>query len=240
MSTVVDQYYKQSKGLVYSYLLSLPLLFAYEFLIYFTQADPRHYVRVGADVWIKSMLAPLGYNTVILTFVLALIIGLVILWVERKKEVHIRLSFLFGVVVESFFYALILGFILTRFTSSLVHMADVNQIPLSPIQRLALSLGAGLYEELFFRVILVTVLLWLMKLFTKNKRTQYIVAVVVAALLFSLAHYTGSLGEPFTIYSFIFRFLFGLALTVLYVVRGFGAAAWTHAIYDTMVLLFLS
>lgn len=240
MSTVIDQYYRQSKGLIYSYLMSLPLLFAYEFLIYVTAANPKHYIRVGADVWIKSLLAPLGYNTVILTFVLALIIGVVIFWVERKRKVSIRLSFLFGIVIESLVYAIVLGFLLTRFTHSLVHMADTSQVPLSPIQRLALSLGAGLYEELFFRVILVTVLLWLMRFFTKDKRLQYIVAVVVAALIFSIAHYTGALGEPFTLYSFIFRFLFGLALTILYVFRGFGVAAWTHAIYDTMVLLFLS
>ena len=32
---------------------------------------------------------------------------------------------------------------------------------------------------------------------------------------------------------------FGLALNVLYLLRGFGIAAWTHALYDVMVLVFL-
>jgi hypothetical protein len=55
-------------------------------------------------------------------------------------------------------------------------------------------------------------------------------------VLFSGAHYVGPLGDSFALPSFTFRFLFGLALNVLFLWRGFGVAAWTHALYDVMVV----
>ncbi|RLB78811.1 MAG: CPBP family intramembrane metalloprotease, partial [Deltaproteobacteria bacterium] len=58
--------------------------------------------------------------------------------------------------------------------------------------------------------------------------------------LFSLVHYIGTYGDAFTLASFTFRFLFGLALNVLFIVRGFGIAAWTHALYDVMVFTVFS
>ena len=48
----------------------------------------------------------------------------------------------------------------------------------------------------------------------------------------------GSMGDYFTLDSFLFRFLFGLILNGIYVTRGFGVAAWTHALYDVIVVTF--
>jgi hypothetical protein len=47
----------------------------------------------------------------------------------------------------------------------------------------------------------------------------------------------GSMGDVFTLQSFTFRFLFGMALNALLMLRGFGIAAWTHSLYDVMVIL---
>ncbi|MEX2586066.1 MAG: CPBP family glutamic-type intramembrane protease, partial [Balneolaceae bacterium] len=106
------------------------------------------------------------------------------------------------------------------------------------LQLLALSLGAGLYEELFFRVILVSLLVWAFSKIISRRWIASWTAVLVAAACFSLAHYLGAYGDPFTLNSFLFRFLFGLALNFIYLYRGFGMAAWTHAIYDLLVVLF--
>jgi hypothetical protein len=63
------------------------------------------------------------------------------------------------------------------------------------------------------------------------------VAVIVGALVFSAFHYIGPLGEPFRLESFVFRTLAGLAFSAMYLTRGFGITAWTHALYDVAVLL---
>ena len=239
ISQTIQRYHRNSKSLVYSYLASLPLLFLYEFLIYLSQPDTHHYVRIAADVWIRYFLSLLGYNATILTFGIALVIGIAVFIVDRKKETELRISYFLGILFESFIYAIALAFIISRFTSLLVNAIPSQNVALSPIQSFALSLGAGLYEELFFRVILVGFFLWIFKLFKFTEWARYFSAIVASAILFSLAHFTGSMGEPFTLYAFIFRFLFGIALNVIYVTRGFGVAAWTHALYDTLLIFIL-
>ena len=62
-------------------------------------------------------------------------------------------------------------------------------------------------------------------------------AVAVSALVFSAFHYVGASGDAFTVASFTFRALAGVWFSVLYVFRGFGIAAWTHALYDIGVLV---
>jgi hypothetical protein len=63
------------------------------------------------------------------------------------------------------------------------------------------------------------------------------VAVVSGALLFSLFHYIGPGGDRLQLYSFVYRTIGGLFFSALYVVRGFGITAWTHALYDVLVLV---
>jgi hypothetical protein len=64
-----------------------------------------------------------------------------------------------------------------------------------------------------------------------------VLAAVVGAAVFSVVHYVGTFGDVFTPASFTFRFFFGLALNGLFLWRGFGVAAWTHALYDVMLVL---
>jgi membrane protease YdiL (CAAX protease family) len=104
--------------------------------------------------------------------------------------------------------------------------------------RLMLSLGAGLYEELLFRVVLVSALAIAARtLFGWRPRAAGIFATLAGATLFSAAHYIGPFGDPLKLQSFVFRLLSGLAFSALYLQRGFGITAWTHALYDVMVLL---
>jgi len=81
--------------------------------------------------------------------------------------------------------------------------------------------------------------MWVFSRLLDKRWAGGIAAIVLSAFVFSLAHYTGSLGEAFTLTSFTFRFLFGVALSAIYLLRGFGMAAWTHALYDIIVLLII-
>lgn len=140
-------------------------------------------------------------------------------------------------LTEAAIYAIFITVLIHGFLGTVL-MADgpFNIESLNILQLYALSLGAGLYEELFFRVVLVSALIFIFKRFKTLKKLATSLSVVTAALIFSSVHYIGFYGDAFTLYSFLFRFLFGLALNLVYVKRGFGIAAWTHAVYDLIVV----
>ncbi len=105
-----------------------------------------------------------------------------------------------------------------------------------------MSLGAGFYEELVFRVGFygLGALLVLFLLNVTGRATRFVVRIgwaLVAAFVFSAWHYVGELGEPFDLSTFSFRTVCGLIFTAIYHFRGFAPAVWTHALYDLWVLV---
>jgi hypothetical protein len=115
-----------------------------------------------------------------------------------------------------------------------------------------MSLGAGFYEELAFRAVFfglgAKVLVWLLVRQrvalvggTPPLSLAGVVVMVgwaiVCAVVFSGMHYVGALGDAFELRSFVARAVLGLALTLVYAMRGFAAAVWTHALYDVWVLV---
>jgi membrane protease YdiL (CAAX protease family) len=123
----------------------------------------------------------------------------------------------------------------------------------TPFVGLVMSLGAGFYEELAFRVLLfglgAKVLVWLLAhqpygvVSDEPRRLTFrgiavaLVWAVASATIFSGVHYVGALGDSFALPSFVFRIVLGLVLTVIFVLRGFAAAVWAHALYDIWVLV---
>jgi len=107
---------------------------------------------------------------------------------------------------------------------------------------LVLAVGAGFYEEIAFRVALFGLGAKVLRLFAEpiplvQARLVTFCWGVVAAAAFSGWHYVGPLGEPFELRSFVFRWVCGLAFTLIYAFRGFAPAVWTHAVYDVWVLV---
>ena len=58
-----------------------------------------------------------------------------------------------------------------------------------------------------------------------------------APFIFSAFHYIGPLGDTLEVGSFVFRMVAGVLLSGLFLLRGFGIAAWTHALYDVFLTL---
>ena len=131
-----------------------------------------------------------------------------------------------------------------------IFAGNINDV--DPLVGFVMSLGAGFYEELAFRVVLfglgAKLILWLLmherlglvqggsRLTARSMVIMFVWSVVCAAV-FSGVHYVGAYGDPFQLTSFTFRMLLGLALTLIYVTRGFAAAVWTHAAYDIWVMV---
>lgn len=241
MENTLKTYFSDTKNLLYSFLISLPLFLAYELLILISQPDSSQIVRISVDSWFKSIFSLFGVNTVSITLLIVALFGMFILYKEREQLRELRFKYFPLMIGESTIYAILVTLVATFFVSMVFAISANDPISsLTGLQKFALSLGAGLYEELFFRVILVSVLILVFQKVFNNKNWAAITAaVVLSAFLFSMVHYIGSMGDPFTLSSFTYRFVFGLILNGIYVWRGFGIAAWTHALYDLMVLFVL-
>ncbi len=238
-------YFRITRTATYGFLASLPLLLLYEGLILFANGGRAAQVRVGAEVWMKQLLALVGGTGMLVLSVVVLLVGIGIFLYERKKSIPIRPRYFGWIVGESAVYAVavaiavstVVGTIFTIYPVAEPLLFQSGGLMRQSIQmKIALSIGAGLYEELLFRVILVGGLFVLMRRLFVRERAAYFAAAVVGALLFSAVHYIGALGDTFTLPSFTFRFLFGLMLNGLFLARGFAVAAWTHALYDIMVV----
>lgn len=231
-----SSYLQQTRGILYSYLISVPLLIAYEILIWISQ-PPDQAVRISVDLLFKSIFQSFGVNAISATLIVAAVIGAMILYTKKSELPHLKKIYFLSMILESAVYAVLVTVVIIGFLETILSMRVYNSVEaLNKIQLFALSLGAGLYEELFFRVILVGGLAAILKYFNSKKGGAYVVAALIAAFIFSTVHYIGEFGDTFTLGSFLFRFLFGLALNLIYVTRGFGIAAWTHAIYDILVI----
>ena len=106
------------------------------------------------------------------------------------------------------------------------------------------GIGAGIYEELVFRLILIIALMVVFQdVLRLSHRDSIIFSVLVSAALFSAHHHIffldGQFGQssPFNWAEFGFRTIAGVYFAALFAIRGFGITAGTHAFYDIIATI---
>lgn len=227
-----DGYFDCVKKPVYNFLFVLPLLIIYEALILIS-ATP---IRNGADVIVKLFFNMVGIKTIIgFTLIIITIYAYIVFSNKENTNETIYPVYFVFMFAESFLYALALGPVVIRLTEK---VALAAQVPyrLGVVDRIIASIGAGIYEEFVFRYLLITIFIFIFqKYFALKTVHAAIFAIFWAAIIFSGFHYVGELGDKFDAVSFIFRFIAGIILSMLYFLRGFGIAVYTHAIYDLKV-----
>ncbi|MEZ4775183.1 MAG: CPBP family glutamic-type intramembrane protease [Bacteroidia bacterium] len=122
------------------------------------------------------------------------------------------------------------------------------------VQDIALAFGAGFYEEIIFRGLLFMLIAWLAKKskYFKQLKTDtqpisrmkiqvpkynpknsgFWLVVSVGTLIYTLSHYLYPFGDEFSIYTIIYRFLFGMIMFYIFVKRQLAIVVWTHVFYD--------
>lgn len=241
-------YFAVSRAHRYSILFALPLLLGYEALAAMLARPGKGELRNGADAMLRgaftAVAGPYG-STIFMAVIILIGLGLVIRD-RRKSGGDIRPVVFAGMLTESVVLAGLFGIVIGVTTAKLLgsmHALSITDGAQSIAKmgwttRLMLSLGAGLYEELFFRVLLVTgIAAGARIVLGLGRRGSGIIAAVLGAFIFSAFHYIGPYGDQLQLQSFVFRMLSGLAFSGLYLIRGFGITAWTHALYDAFLLL---
>ena len=243
LSASGSSYWQLSRAPRYSVAFALPLLALYEALAAALNGGVSG-VRNGADVLLKNFFAALVGARGPVIFGILLVLTMIALVVRdlRRHPGPLRPRIFLGMLLESAVLALVFGIVVGLIASQLV--SSLQRLALGPLDRapwgmgLMISLGAGLYEELLFRVLLVSLLLWLARhVLGLGQVAASILAVLAGAVIFSAFHYVGPYGDRMEIGSFVFRAVAGLAFSGLYVTRGFGITAWTHALYDVFLLI---
>jgi hypothetical protein len=241
-------YLTRSRAPRYSLVFALPLFLLYEGLAAALAGTPGSAgVRNAADVALKTPFLLFSGARGSLAF-FATVIAICIFFVARDltktRERPQPRTFLL-MLGESCVLALVLGIVVATLTQRLLGALSLAaQAAPAPLQgmgastRLMLSLGAGLYEELLFRVLLVGGLTAGFKwLFGARTLVAGVAAAAIGALVFSAFHYVGEYGDPLELASFTYRAIAGLVFSGLYLTRGFGITAWTHALYDVYVMV---
>ena len=231
----MSNYWRYSRSAYYSAIAALPLMVIYEILIVLSQS-PYWRIRNAADVWIRTFLMAFDLQAQHLTFVLiGISLALIPIAKSRARGIKLKANYFALMFAESLAFSLVLGVVL----QSILRMGGLySGGPGSWLmQNLALSVGAGLFEEIIFRVLLLNLLFLLLSPLFKKKVVSAVVAVLLASFLFSLSHYVGTMADTWQLYSFMFRWAAGLLFTVLYFIRGFAITAYTHALYDIWVLV---
>jgi hypothetical protein len=236
-------YWRESRAPRYSLLFALPLFIVYQFLVALAPPGPARGLRNGADVILQGLFSEIAGRQGPLLFMICLV-GAGVWLIVRDLRAHpgLRLATLALMLGEAAVLALVFGFVVGTLTSQVVRppaaLLQGQITTMSTSTRVMLSLGAGLYEELLFRVLLVGSLAWAgHRLLGWRPVTAGLWAVLIGALVFSAFHYIGPFGDVLRVYSFVYRAIAGIVFSALFLLRGFGITAWTHALYDMMLLL---
>jgi len=224
-----------------SLLLVAPLVVGYESGVLWLGGASSANLRTGADTWMRQALASVGMAD---NWLLPLLLVLILMGWQVLSFHDWRFSpgILVGMVAESLAWAVVLlgisrlidlGF--TYLDQASPPILGINPGGVNPtLGALIGYLGAGVYEETLFRLILVPILFRSLRLLQAPQVLASTLAVTGSALLFALAHHAGSPGEAFTWFAFVFRWMAGVFFAWVFILRGFGIAVGTHAIYDVL------
>ncbi len=233
----LETYWQESTRPLQVLVFLLPLVIAYE---------------IGSVVWRDELAAlPLAARRIIGTLfeifgvfgmrlpAIALVTILLAWHALERRPWRVRLSGLLLMLAESCVWALPLV-MLAAMTGLLGGWGGpITEMPLGA--RATLAIGAGVYEELVFRFILIALAHGLLvDICGVRERIGSVLAVGFSALVFAAYHQTGGGGDSgLSAGATIFFLASGVYLGTLFLGRGLGVAAGAHAIYDLLILVAL-
>jgi hypothetical protein len=223
-----DKYLDSTHQPLHCLVFLLPAVVLYELGAFWT--SPAHDSRVAAWALMHHFFELFGATSLHLP-ALAVVIIFLVLHATSGEPWRVQKRTLVGMAAESAVLALPLR-LLGRLMSPTV-LFSVRQW----VSDAVLSVGAGIYEELVFRLILISLgCLILIDILRLPVTGSLIFAVMVSSGLFAAHHYVPFGRDTFNPVSFAFRAAAGIYLAAIFVMRGFGIAAGCHIIYDLIVV----
>tara|TARA_B100000959_G_C14904805_1_gene592539 strand:- start:471 stop:1172 length:702 start_codon:yes stop_codon:yes gene_type:complete len=228
----MNDYLTRSRNLPKSFLFILPLLVFYEIGIVLYGAEAKN----TADVIVKKPFELFGDSATLVFNSLIIIISLCsIFYIEKKNRLSCKIFI--PMLFESAAYGFSLGYVILFFVHGYLPFDITNLYAQSFIKGIIISLGAGVYEEILFRMLLLSTSYFIIvKTLRFNPAFGSLFSILICAFIFSIMHYIGTSGDTFSIHNFSFRLVAGIILSAIFIFRGLGIAVYTHAIYDILVI----
>jgi hypothetical protein len=169
---------------------------------------------------------------------LVLAAGALFVW-RQPSNVRLKSTTLIALLFESSFYAIAFAGLVSSVLLKVGFDPALGptEAGLSPLDAVVLSIGAGTYEELVFRVFCFAGGYRFLRLFVQRTEVAMVAALLGSSLVFSMIHYAPFGMDTFTMWSFTFRALLGVLFGLLFWSRGFAVAVYTHALYDIFILV---
>lgn len=234
-----QSYWPASKRPIHGLLFVLPLVVLYEVASYLVNRGVFGQVnRVLAFDLLQEALQRVGATGLYLPGLA--IVAIFLFWhISTREPWVVRRNTVALMWLESTLLAVPI-YLLNRLFEQQAWLAAGEWLPMSvPGWRslageLTLSIGAGIYEELLFRLVLLAIMsLILVDVLNCPRVLAGVLAAVVSGLAFSLYHYLGP--EHFRWGTFAFRAVAGVYLAGVFQLRGFGLAVGAHAMYDVII-----
>ena len=199
-----------------SLVLIFPLLLAYEIGVVFSGHVS------GVDVVTRALYAALGSRAAYLAFHAALAAAFLLYLRGNSRWSTLRLEVVGPVVLEAAAYALALGPLAMLLVDRLLGLGSGGAV--------VSALGAGIHEELVFRLAIFSGIAYLIK-----GRVKVLVALAISSAIFAAAHHAGAHGEPWSTHAFAFRCVAGAAFGLIFWYRSLAHAVYAHVLYDVLV-----
>jgi hypothetical protein len=242
-AAVSDHYWDITHRPLQCLIFLLPLIIAYEAgmaAMHGRMPDQQRPVLAAQQIleWFFSLFGATGYYLP----GVALVVVLLAWHVVAGHPWRVAASSLVGMAGESVLLAVPL-LLLNRWLPALRGMAPLEGDAsggMRGVDNLLLSVGAGLYEELVFRLIVISLLMLLFIDILRIREVWSVAAsVVLSSLLFAAHHYQPVGADPWLLPEFVFRTSAGAYLAAVFVLRGFGLAVGCHVIYDVVAFAFV-
>lgn len=238
MNARLRKYLTHTRRPLVSLVFAAPLLALYELGVWTFPETARN----GADVWMRGWLDQAGLSgTLVLP---AVTIGVLLAWHHVSRDPwRLPRGVLVGMTIESCALGVLLllvAYMLAPALAMLTAIGDKQRLWLAApafnrlLARMVEFVGAGVYEEVLFRLLLLPALIAVFAL-AMPRRGAAAAAVVASSLLFAAAHHVGAQGDAWALGVFAFRACAGVFFALLFLYRGFGVAIGAHAVYDISV-----
>ncbi len=230
--SLMHQYLRSSRTIHYSLILTLPALAIYEFGILFLFQDSFFELRNSGEILLWSVFTKLGLNNpyIVSTILLSIFLFVMIRGYQVEKKPGINANYFIYMLLEGMLWGGVIFIALQLFTQLPLQIITFEE----KLSNMNLAIGAGIFEELIFRMILISAFLVILERgLSLSSNWAALIAIFLAACVFAAFHL---FMEMYSFPIFTQRVFGGVLLGVLYRYRGYGISVYSHIIFNFLIL----